>query len=290
MNGNAVCRTGFEIPNWLDGVNLFSKVIDLVTRTRLELIVVDGASNEHILNNFVYGAHIGVHVISGKAEIFNLGTDNLGSTGYGIKADSDAVNVNNYMRYNGSSSYGPVNISNLMCFSGEGVGVPDPADNTKLITAMSTASALLENTAVGDKAGNVPQAAADALQSVIAEAYALNYSDSAAQADMDSKVSVLTAATNSFRSSIIAVTETPNPTPTPIPTTSPTPTPSSTTTSTPIPTPNSQGPQPTSTANLPKTGSSIDLGLLITVGGVFIIFGIAIFIAGKRRKTNAKMK
>lgn len=118
MNGNAVCRVWFGIDHWVNEGQVFTKVIDQKTRPDLRFIVIDGSSNEHLLNNFSYGCHNGVEVLSGTAEIFNLGTDNLGTGGVGIKAGSAPVNnpvkVYNYMRYNGSDSDGNVLIYNEM--------------------------------------------------------------------------------------------------------------------------------------------------------------------------------
>ncbi len=67
-----------------------------------------------ILNVFAYGCKIGVYITSGTANVFNLGTDNLGTGGYGIVKITGTVNVMNYMRYAGSNYLGEVTIYNLM--------------------------------------------------------------------------------------------------------------------------------------------------------------------------------
>lgn len=113
-NGTSMARVGFGIAGWVTEGNLFAKVIDAYTRPNERLIVVDGASNEYLMNNFAYGANIGLHVVSGTANMFNLGTDNLGSSGYCVKVDGGTVKVMNLMRYNGTTSAGTVTLYNPM--------------------------------------------------------------------------------------------------------------------------------------------------------------------------------
>ncbi|SFS49040.1 glycosyl hydrolase family 28-related protein [Paenibacillus sp. BC26] len=113
-NGNAVCRTGYNIPGWVVESNVFSQVIDAFTRPNETLVTVNGASDEKLVNVFAYGSKNGLVVQSGTVNAFNLGTDNLGSGGYTVKVDSGLVNVMNLMRYNGTTSLGTVTIYNEM--------------------------------------------------------------------------------------------------------------------------------------------------------------------------------
>uniref|UniRef100_A0A4Y8PQD0 Carbohydrate-binding protein n=1 Tax=Paenibacillus athensensis TaxID=1967502 RepID=A0A4Y8PQD0_9BACL len=113
-NGNAITRIGYNVPGWVSGSNLFSQVIDPVTRQNEKLIVINGASNEWVSNAFAYGANLGLYVKSGTVNAVNLGTDNLGTGGYTVKVDSGTAKVMNMMRYNGTTSTGPVTIYNEM--------------------------------------------------------------------------------------------------------------------------------------------------------------------------------
>ena len=94
--------------------NVFTKVIDVFTRPNEKLVIVQGASEETLLNIFAYGANVGVNVVSGTVNVFNLGVDNLGSNGYGVNIAAGSVKVMNLMRYNGTTSTGTVTIYNAM--------------------------------------------------------------------------------------------------------------------------------------------------------------------------------
>jgi hypothetical protein len=75
------------------------------------LLLIDGASNEHVMNVFSYGAQHGVHAHDAAVEIYNIGTDNVG--GYTVVAAGDAtVSVMNSMRYNGDGNTYGVTASN----------------------------------------------------------------------------------------------------------------------------------------------------------------------------------
>ncbi|MFG1808410.1 discoidin domain-containing protein [Streptomyces sp. NPDC049040] len=117
-NGNAVNRTGFDLPNWGLGSNLFAQTIDGYTRKNTDLVHVDGARHLTVLDVFGYGMHDGLAVDSGDVRAFNLGTDNLGDGGYTVKAgpsaDVEAVNV---LRYNGTTYTGPVRLHNIMAIN-----------------------------------------------------------------------------------------------------------------------------------------------------------------------------
>ncbi|MEN3305312.1 MAG: hypothetical protein V7603_1514 [Micromonosporaceae bacterium] len=113
-NGNTFVRTGFYLPNWVLGANLFPQVIDGYTRQYADLITVDGAHRLTILDVFGYGLHNGLIVNSGDVRVFNQGTDNLGTDGYTVKVSGGNVTVVNLMRYNGATSTGRVRLHNVM--------------------------------------------------------------------------------------------------------------------------------------------------------------------------------
>ncbi|GFJ81583.1 discoidin domain-containing protein [Phytohabitans houttuyneae] len=113
-NGNTFVRTGFYVPNWVLGRDLFPKVIDGWTREHADLVTVDGATRLTVVDVFGYGLHNGLVVNSGDVEVFNLGTDNLGTDGYSVKVAGGDVTVVNLMRYNGTTSTGPATLHNVM--------------------------------------------------------------------------------------------------------------------------------------------------------------------------------
>jgi hypothetical protein len=117
-NGNGVARTGFNIPDWGLGANLFPQTIDGYTRKNTDLVHVDGARDLSVVDVFGYGMHNGLVVTSGDVHAFNLGTDNLGDGGYTVKAGPAAeVGVVNLLRYNGTTSTGPVKLYNIMAIN-----------------------------------------------------------------------------------------------------------------------------------------------------------------------------
>jgi hypothetical protein len=70
-----------------------------------------------VLNNFAYGANIGVNAANCDVNIFNLGTDNLGSGGYsggGTSANIKLLNVMKYLGSYDSISAGTVTLYNPM--------------------------------------------------------------------------------------------------------------------------------------------------------------------------------
>ncbi|MBF0431764.1 MAG: hypothetical protein HQK83_10825 [Fibrobacteria bacterium] len=109
-NGAAVRRVGYQIPGWITSSSVITHVIN-VTRNQEELIVVSGAENEQIFNCFAYGAKVGLHVVSGKATVYNLGTDNVKN--YGIQNDNGSAIIYNFMRYGGSNK-GTIELHNEM--------------------------------------------------------------------------------------------------------------------------------------------------------------------------------
>ncbi|MEV4516447.1 discoidin domain-containing protein [Dactylosporangium sp. NPDC049525] len=113
-NGNTFVRTGFYLPNWVLGKDLFPQVIDGWTRKYADLITVDGATRLTVANSFGYGLHNGLVVNSGDVRVFNLGTDNLGTDGYTVKVAGGNVTVVNLMRYNGTTSTGRARLHNVM--------------------------------------------------------------------------------------------------------------------------------------------------------------------------------
>ncbi|WP_158629988.1 glycosyl hydrolase family 28-related protein [Cohnella sp. AR92] len=112
QNGNAVTRTGYEIPSWLTESRVFAKVITPQTRPSLEWITIDGASNEHLLHNFTYGANVTVKVLSGMTDIYNTGADGMDSTGYAIKVSSGTVKAINLFVSGGTTSSGTISLYN----------------------------------------------------------------------------------------------------------------------------------------------------------------------------------
>jgi hypothetical protein len=97
-------RNGYEITDWMiEGSNVFWGDFLTVRKNHDYLIQLDGAANEHLLNNFSYGGKLGVHAINSTAEVVNIGTDNVGS--YAVVAEEGAnVRVINSMRYNGKNN------------------------------------------------------------------------------------------------------------------------------------------------------------------------------------------
>ncbi|GIJ63965.1 hypothetical protein Vau01_114810 [Virgisporangium aurantiacum] len=113
-NGNTFVRTGFYLPNWVLGRDLFPQVIDGWTRKYADLVTVDGARRLTVVDVFGYGLHNGLVVNSGDVTVFNLGTDNLGTDGYSVKVSGGNVTVVNLMRYNGTTSVGRTTLHNVM--------------------------------------------------------------------------------------------------------------------------------------------------------------------------------
>lgn len=113
-NGNTFVRTGFYVPNWVLGRDLFPQVIDGWTRKHADLVTVDGATRLTVADVFGYGLHNGLVVSSGDVKVFNLGTDNLGTDGYSVKVAGGRVTVVNLMRYNGTTSSGDVRLHNVL--------------------------------------------------------------------------------------------------------------------------------------------------------------------------------
>ncbi|WP_328994366.1 discoidin domain-containing protein [Kribbella sp. NBC_01245] len=116
-NGNAVTRVGYQVPHWMTEGDIFALVIDKYMRKQAKLVTVDGATNLKIFNIFGYGFHDGLKVTSGEVDVFNIGTDNLGSDGFTIAVAGGDVDVTNVARYNGSTSTGPVKLRNVMAIN-----------------------------------------------------------------------------------------------------------------------------------------------------------------------------
>ncbi|THF77115.1 glycosyl hydrolase family 28-related protein [Cohnella fermenti] len=112
QNGNVATRTGYEIPGWITESRVFEKVITPQTRPSLAWITIDGASNEHLLHNFTYGANVTVNVLSGTADIYNTGADGMDSTGYAIKVASGTVKAINLFVSGGTTSSGTLSLYN----------------------------------------------------------------------------------------------------------------------------------------------------------------------------------
>jgi hypothetical protein len=116
-NGNTFVRLGFYLPNWASGANLFPQVIDGFTRKSSDLVTVTGARNLTVVDAFGYGLHNGLVVNSGEVHVFNLGTDNLGADGFTVRAASAGTTVLNLLRYNGTTSTGPVRLVDVMAIN-----------------------------------------------------------------------------------------------------------------------------------------------------------------------------
>jgi hypothetical protein len=112
-NGNTFVRTGFYLPNWVRGENVFPQVIDGYTRVTADLVTVD-SGKVSIHDVFGYGQHNGLVVNGGEAYAVNLGTDNLGGDGYTVKVAGGTAAVVNLMRYNGTTSTGAARLDNIM--------------------------------------------------------------------------------------------------------------------------------------------------------------------------------
>lgn len=115
-NGNVMTRNAYGLPGWVEEADLFAQVIDGVSREREVLVRANGAQGLEVRNTFAYGSHDGIVASDGAAvTAFNLGTDNLGPGGHTVDADeSSTVAVVNLMRYDGTTSRGPVTIVNPM--------------------------------------------------------------------------------------------------------------------------------------------------------------------------------
>ncbi|HOU15669.1 MAG TPA: glycosyl hydrolase family 28-related protein [Anaerolineae bacterium] len=100
-NPNFWMRNGYGITFWdKEAKQLFAD-----RRQNVTFIRINGATDEALLNNFIYAAQYGVHIVAGSADIFNIGTDNLGKEGYTVLAEDGAtVRVHNSMRYNGKAN------------------------------------------------------------------------------------------------------------------------------------------------------------------------------------------
>jgi hypothetical protein len=116
-NGNAPYRTGYAVPNW------GGDITNDYTRKYSNLVVVNGATNLQILDLFGYGLQRGLSVTSGTVRVVNIGTDNLGDGGYTVAASQPGVQVTNLLRYNGTTSSGPVTITNIMPLHGTQVAL-----------------------------------------------------------------------------------------------------------------------------------------------------------------------
>ncbi|GAA1501493.1 hypothetical protein GCM10009827_011170 [Dactylosporangium maewongense] len=134
-NGNTFVRTGFAVPRWVLGADLFPQVIDAWTRTNADLVTVDGARRLTVAGAFGYGLHNGLVVKSGDVRAVNLGTDNLGGDGHTVRVDGGRASVVNLMRYNGATSQGAVTLYNVMVINiveHEVTAVPDGAGTVRL--------------------------------------------------------------------------------------------------------------------------------------------------------------
>lgn len=116
-NPASVARSNFGISGWITESNIFSQVINPITRPNEILLLINGATSENILNNFAYGTLLGVNAAYCNVNIFNLGTDNLGSGGYSGGGASSNIKLLNVMKYGGvfsNTAGGTVTLYNPM--------------------------------------------------------------------------------------------------------------------------------------------------------------------------------
>lgn len=112
-NFHYATRNAYGIAGWLKESSRYWDMINNVEKVYDDFIVVDGASNETVLNSFIYGGHNGFTITGNAiANFYNLGIDNCG--GIGVKHDSGVANVMNFMIYNGTKSSGSPTLYNLM--------------------------------------------------------------------------------------------------------------------------------------------------------------------------------
>ncbi len=103
-NGNAVDRCNFGIPGWIVEANILTAVINPITRPNEILLLINGASSENVLNMGAYGVNIGVNTANCDVNVFNLGTDNLGTGGYSGGGFNTNIKLLNVMKWNGPYS------------------------------------------------------------------------------------------------------------------------------------------------------------------------------------------
>jgi N-acetylgalactosamine-6-sulfatase len=117
-NPSSVDRCNFGIPGWITEANIFTDVINPITRPNEILILINSASSENVLNNFAYGVNIGVNTAYCNVNIFNLGKDNLGTNGYSGGGFNTSINLLNVMKYLGAyfshSGTGTITLYNPM--------------------------------------------------------------------------------------------------------------------------------------------------------------------------------
>lgn len=73
----------------------------LMTRNFGVMFKIDGAANEHMIDNFGYGLNILASIKSGMVTSINSGSDGLAQDGFGYKVDSGCAIVVNQLRWNG---------------------------------------------------------------------------------------------------------------------------------------------------------------------------------------------
>lgn len=113
-NATVVTRTNFGIPGWVLEANIYTQIIDTITRVNQTFITINGGTNVRLLNNFTYGSKDGMAVTRGTVYSFNFATDNLAVAGVGVRRTGGTVKVMNYMRYNGANASGTVTFYNPM--------------------------------------------------------------------------------------------------------------------------------------------------------------------------------
>ena len=104
QNANIAFRNDFQIAGWPVGEEqLFSTLINPITRQMSKIIRAQGAENQLVLNTFAYGAkHFLVSEDSG-VRLVNIGADNLLENSPMLVTTGGSVTAVNMMRYNGYS-------------------------------------------------------------------------------------------------------------------------------------------------------------------------------------------
>jgi len=132
-NPAKVCRSQYGVPGWIPESDVFTKVINPVTRVYEKHIEINSCTAEKILSCFSYGANLGLWVHSGSVHAFNFGTDNVGF--YTVRADcgNTGTAVMNLMHYSGTSFSGAVTVFNEMALSGNQNPSQSPAQITSAL-------------------------------------------------------------------------------------------------------------------------------------------------------------
>lgn len=104
-NPTAALRVPYAVQNWLPNSDANAPIMINYTRANEQFITIEiglGLGNNILTNIFAYGAHTGVYNKKAETIVYNMGTDNLGSS-YGCVA-SEHIIILNLLRNNGLGS------------------------------------------------------------------------------------------------------------------------------------------------------------------------------------------